>query len=104
MRSSISAISMSRLPVVSAKSRRSDDEGRDGTRKHEPIDIPAPRNTPIVAVEDGTIARLFRSDAGGITVYQFDPTTQYVYYYAHLERCVDGLAEGARIGRGQALG
>ena len=48
------------------------------------MDLLAPRHTPVVAVEAGIIARLFNSKAGGITVYQFDPTTSYAYYYAHL--------------------
>ena len=50
---------------------------RGGTRKHEALDILAPRNTPVLAVEDGIIARLFLSKTGGITVYQFDPTGTY---------------------------
>jgi murein DD-endopeptidase MepM/ murein hydrolase activator NlpD len=74
------------------------------SQKHEAIDIMAPRNTPILAVEDGTIARLFESQAGGTTVYQFDPTTRYVYYYAHLERYAEGLQEGHHVQRGQVLG
>ena len=80
------------------------DDARGGSRKHEAIDILAPRGTPVVAVEDGTIARLFLSDAGGITAYLFDPTTRYVYYYAHLDRYAAGLAEAARVTRGQVLG
>jgi len=79
-------------------------ETRGSTRSHEAIDIMAPRNTPILAVEDGTIARLFESKAGGITVYQFDPATRYVYYYAHLERYADRLQEGHHVQRGQVLG
>ena len=75
-----------------------------GARTHHAIDILAPRNTPVVAVEDGTIARLFMSKAGGITLYQYDPGRNYVYYYAHLERYADGLKEGASVGRGQLLG
>jgi len=74
------------------------------TRRHEAIDILAPRNTPILAVEDGVIARLFESKAGGTTVYQFDPSTTYAYYYAHLARYADGLQEGQRVVRGQVLG
>ena len=66
---------------------------RGGSRRHEAIDVLAPRNTPVLAVEDGTIARLFLSDAGGITIYQFDPTETYVYYYAHLEGYANGLKE-----------
>jgi hypothetical protein len=75
-----------------------------GGRKHEALDILAPRNTPVKAVEGGSIARLFLSKAGGITVYQFDPTEQYCYYYAHLERYADGLAEGQAVRKGQILG
>ena len=63
-----------------------------------------PRNTPVVAVEDGTVAKLFDSKAGGLTIYQFDPGQQYSYYYAHLDRYADGLKEGDRVRRGQVLG
>ena len=83
---------------------RSYHDARSGGRLHEALDIIAPRNTPVVAVEDGTIAKLFISKAGGLTVYQFDPGQQYSYYYAHLERYADGLKEGDRIHRGQVLG
>jgi murein DD-endopeptidase MepM/ murein hydrolase activator NlpD len=75
-----------------------------GERHHEAIDIPAPRNTPVLAVEGGKVARLFFSKAGGITVYQFDPTEQYCYYYAHLERYADGLVEGQELRKGQVIG
>jgi peptidoglycan LD-endopeptidase LytH len=95
------------LPVRGAVRRGlrdSFDETRRSTHKHEAIDIMAPRNTPILAVEDGTIARLFESKPGGTTIYQFDPTTRYVYYYAHLERYADGLQEGTHVQRGQVLG
>jgi murein DD-endopeptidase MepM/ murein hydrolase activator NlpD len=82
---------------------RSFSEARSG-RKHEALDILAPRNTPVKAVEGGTIARLFSSKAGGITVYQFDPSEQYCYYYAHLERYAEGLAEGDMVRKGQVIG
>jgi murein DD-endopeptidase MepM/ murein hydrolase activator NlpD len=80
------------------------DETRGSSRRHEALDILAPRNTPVLAVEDGTIARLFLSKPGGLTVYQFDPTVTYAYYYAHLERYADGLREGDRVRAGQMLG
>ena len=83
---------------------RSFHDAREGGREHEALDILAPRNTPVVAVEDGTIAKLFFSKAGGNTVYQFDPSKSYCYYYAHLERYADGLAEGQSVRRGQILG
>ena len=82
---------------------RSFTEARGG-RQHEAIDIIAPRNTPVKAVEGGRIARLFYSKAGGITIYQFDPTEQFCYYYAHLERYADDLAEGQTVRKGQVLG
>ena len=75
-----------------------------GEHKHEALDILAPRDTPVLAVEDGTIARLFLSKPGGITIYQFDPTAMYAYYYAHLSRYAEGLKEQARVERGQVIG
>jgi murein DD-endopeptidase MepM/ murein hydrolase activator NlpD len=83
---------------------RSYHDARSGGREHEALDILAPRNTPVVAVEDGSIAKLFVSKAGGNTVYQFDPGREYAYYYAHLERYADGLREGESIHRGQVIG
>lgn len=83
---------------------RSFDDPRGTMRQHQAIDILAPRNTPVKAVEHGTIARLFYSKAGGITIYQFDPTERYCYYYAHLERYADGLREGQRVQKGQVIG
>lgn len=78
-------------------------QAREG-HEHEAVDILAPRNTPVLAVEDGTIAKLFLSKAGGNTIYQFDPSGEYCYYYAHLERYADGLKDGDRVSRGQVIG
>jgi murein DD-endopeptidase MepM/ murein hydrolase activator NlpD len=95
------------LPVqgVTADALRSSfHERRDGSREHEAIDILAARGTPVLAVESGRIAKLFISRAGGNTIYQFDPSEQFAYYYAHLERYADGLSEGDRVTRGQTIG
>jgi murein DD-endopeptidase MepM/ murein hydrolase activator NlpD len=94
------------IPVDGVKREQlvSQFEERRGERRHEAIDILAPRNTPVRAVEDGKIARLFYSKAGGVTVYQFDPTETFSYYYAHLERYADGLREGQTVRRGALLG
>ena len=95
------------LPVQSIAAddiRDSFNELRDGSRRHEAIDVLAPRHTPVLAVEDGTVARLFLSEAGGITLYQFDPTARYVYYYAHLEGYAPGLKEKDPVSRGQVVG
>jgi len=71
---------------------------------HEAADIMAARNTPVRAVEAGTIARLLKNPSGGITIYQLDPSQRYIYYYAHLERYAEGLREGLAVGRGQVIG
>lgn len=71
---------------------------------HRAADMMAPRNTPIRAVEDGTIARLHYNGKGGITIYQTDPSENFVYYYAHLEKYADGLKTGDCVKRGQIIG
>ena len=92
-------------PFVGAQTKYLDTfaEGRGG-RKHEAIDILAPRGTPVLAVDDGFVAKLFLSVPGGITVYQFDPTSTWCYYYAHLDRYADGLREHQLVKRGDVLG
>lgn len=75
-----------------------------GSRSHEAADILAPRHTPVRAVEAGRIAKLFFSKAGGTTVYQFDPTERFCYYYAHLDRYADGLREGQEVSAGDVIG
>jgi murein DD-endopeptidase MepM/ murein hydrolase activator NlpD len=73
-------------------------------RRHDAIDIMAPRGTDVLAADDGTIAKLFTSKAGGLTIYQFDPTQTFSYYYAHLDRYASGLAEHQPVHRGQVIG
>jgi murein DD-endopeptidase MepM/ murein hydrolase activator NlpD len=75
-----------------------------GTRHHEAIDILAPRGTPVLAAAPGEIVKLFHSERGGRTVYQFEPSGTYCYYYAHLDRYADGLHEGQQVTRGQVIG
>jgi murein DD-endopeptidase MepM/ murein hydrolase activator NlpD len=55
------------------------------------------------AVTDGTVAKLFESNAGGHTVYQFDASRHFCFYYAHLERYAEGLAQGQHVSRGQVI-
>jgi murein DD-endopeptidase MepM/ murein hydrolase activator NlpD len=79
------------------------DETR-GTRRHEAIDILAPRGTPVIAADDGVVQKLFTSVAGGLTVYEFDPDQRFCYYYAHLDSYAAGLHEGQPLRRGEVLG
>ncbi len=94
------------LPVQGVRRdelRDSFGEGRSG-HMHEAMDIMAPRNTPVLAVEDGRLVKLFYSHDGGNTIYQFDPGQTYAYYYAHLDHYAPGLREGDALSRGQVIG
>ena len=77
---------------------------RRGKAKHEALDIMAKRGTPVLAVDDGRIVKLFKSVPGGITLYQFDAEETVAYYYAHLDRYAAGIAEGKRVKRGEVIG
>lgn len=79
------------------------DEKR-GMRRHHALDIMAPRGTPVRAVDDGRIAKLYRGALAGIAIYQFDAASTRVYFYAHLDRYAPGLKEGASVKRGQVIG
>ena len=79
-------------------------EARTGGKRHEATDIMTPRGTPIHAVEDGTIRKLFLSRAGGNTIYEFDPPVVYCFYYAHLDHYAEGLHEGMGVKKGDVIG
>jgi murein DD-endopeptidase MepM/ murein hydrolase activator NlpD len=80
------------------------DDARAVGRSHEAIDIMAPKGTPVRAVEDGKVAKLFTSVAGGLTIYQFDPSETFAYYYAHLDSYSGDVREGDPVRRGQVIG
>lgn len=79
-------------------------QSRGAGRSHDAIDIMAPRGTPVVAVADGKVAKLFNSKPGGLTIYQFDAQDQVAYYYAHLDSYAAGIVEGKPLKRGELLG
>ncbi len=95
------------IPVDGIKaSQLSDtfDQPRSNERHHEALDIMAPKGTKVLAASDGKVAKLFNSKPGGLTIYEFDPSEKFAYYYAHLDRYADGLKEGAAIKRGDLIG
>ena len=73
--------------------------------RHEGVDILSPLGTPVVAVADGAIVRLSRSESGrgGITIWMRD-TAGNVFFYAHLSAIADGLQDGSPVALGQQIG
>lgn len=95
------------IPVQGVDASRVKDSytaGRGGGRTHDAVDIMAPRGTPVIAADGGTILRMRQNEAGGITIYQLDPEERFIYYYAHLDRYEDGVVEGMKIRQGDVLG
>ena len=94
------------IPVAGVRAdqlRDTFDEARSEGRVHDAIDIPAPHGAAVMATADGTIVKLFQSDRGGITVYELSSDQRYFYYYAHLDRYADGLAEGQVVKQGSTI-
>ncbi len=90
--------------VPTAKLTDSFFEPRPGAKLHEAIDIRAPRGTPVLAVEDAVVRRIKWHPRGGLTVYLYDSTGTYSYYFAHLRKLAPGLAPGCMVSRGEVIG
>ncbi len=102
-----SAVNGLLIPVVGVKPGDLVDtfsQARGEGRTHDAIDIMAARGTPVVAANDGHVVKLFTSVPGGLTVYEFDPQGEVIYYYAHLDSYAPGLAEGQLLHRGDPIG
>jgi murein DD-endopeptidase MepM/ murein hydrolase activator NlpD len=92
------------VPAVSPAAMSDGFAEARGKRSHMAVDILAPRGSPVVAVDDGTLARLSSSPAGGISIDQLDAALRYCFFYAHLERYAEGLTEGQAVKRGEVIG
>ena len=79
-------------------------DARSAGRQHQGIDILAPQGTRVQAVADGRIVKFFDSVRGGVTIYQFDQSERFVYYYAHLSARAANLAEGDMVRQGATIG
>ncbi|MEJ5991615.1 M23 family metallopeptidase [Ramlibacter sp. PS3R-8] len=78
--------------------------GRGKGRRHQAIDIMAPRGTPVLAADEGRVAKISSNQGGGLSAYLVDPSGRLVYYYAHLDGYAPGLREGQAVKRGQLIG
>jgi len=95
------------IPVAGVEAKNlidSFDDMRGGTRRHSALDIMAQRNTPVLAATSGRILKLHNSAAGGLSIYESDPTSRFVLMYGHLESYRSGLREGAAVKRGDIIG
>ncbi|MFB9864136.1 peptidoglycan DD-metalloendopeptidase family protein [Rufibacter immobilis] len=73
-----------------------------GARRHEGIDIFAPRNTPVVAAVEGVVSRVNTTPIGGKVVWLSDTKRQQSLYYAHLDSQL--VQPGQRVSIGDTLG
>jgi murein DD-endopeptidase MepM/ murein hydrolase activator NlpD len=94
------------FPVEGVSSESIADSFLDGriSHIHHAIDVMAPRNTPVRAVDEGAIVQLGSSILGGISIYQADKQRRYCFFYAHLQGYAPGLREGQFVDRGQVIG
>ena len=90
--------------LVPADLRDSFSQGRSGGRRHNAIDIMAPRGTPALAASDGTIAHKGFNRLGGRVLYVLSPDGRHAFYYAHLDGYADGIEDGVSVRRGDTLG
>lgn len=94
------------VPVIGVEAREvSDTFGapRGADRKHEGVDIFAPRGTPILSATQGIVARVGTNRLGGNIVFVLGPGGER-YYYAHLDTIDSLLTEGMIVGTTTILG
>ncbi len=75
---------------------------REPGRRHEGIDIFAPRNTPVRTTTEGVVAHIGTSQLGGRVIWIVGPAGQR-HYYTHLERFAD-VSRGQRVQPGDLIG
>jgi len=102
---SISVAPSLNFPVTGTKARTGSFWGDDrdaGKRRHEGIDIFAPKLTPAVAAADGYITGVDEGGLGGKTVWMKVAEKNIHLYYAHLDKQL--VEDGQRIKKGDTLG
>lgn len=78
-------------------------DSRDhGKRKHEGMDIFAPRGTCVVAPIDGIVKRVGWNVLGGKVIWIVSRKTQHAYYFAHLSTY--NVCVGDTVNQGEVIG
>lgn len=77
--------------------------GTPSAHWHQGTDIFAPSGTPLIASENGMIARLGTGTLGGNKLWVVGESGTE-YYYAHLSAFAPGLSDGMRVTAGQLVG
>lgn len=93
------------MPVQGVDARRIADSWgnpRAGGRRHEGIDIFAPRGRPVLATTRGIVWRVGQDRLGGNVVFVLGPGRQ-LHYYAHLDAFA-AIEPGERVEPGAVLG
>lgn len=75
---------------------------RSGGRRHQGIDIFAPKDTPVLSTTNGIVTRVGTNKLGGQVVWVLGPGLER-HYYAHLSRHAD-VRPGDRVEPGAILG
>ncbi len=74
-------------------------DGRDnGERRHEGIDIFAPKRTPLVAAANGVVTRVNENNLGGKVVFMRPSGKEYSLYYAHLDEQIATAGQQVKMG------
>lgn len=76
---------------------------RGADRRHEGVDIFAPRGTDVLSATPGIVASIREGGLGGRQVWVTGPARER-HYYAHLDDWAEGLAVGDVVMPGTPLG
>jgi murein DD-endopeptidase MepM/ murein hydrolase activator NlpD len=92
-------------PVIGARPQKLADSwggARSGGRRHQGIDIFAPKDTPVVSTTRGIVTRVGTNRLGGQVVWVLGPGLES-HYYAHLNRFA-AIRAGQVVDAGDVLG
>ena len=70
----------------------------EGARRHEGIDIFAPRGTPALAAANGIVTSVTENKLGGNVVFMRPADKDYTLYYAHLQKQLVTGGQSVRVG------